>query len=46
MRECENCGSDLKGSSYTLTWEDGDNPCGYVTCRNCGHKNYDEDDDD
>lgn len=46
MRPCEECDCDLKGSYYTAKWEDDDNPYAYITCKNCGHKNYEYDDED
>ena len=44
--ECEHCGMPLNGASYTLPWEDDDNPYGYYTCPYCGHQNVDYTDDD
>ena len=41
MGECISCGWELDGSDYTLPWEDGDNECGYWTCRHCGCINED-----
>lgn len=39
--ECCNCGCELRESSYTLPWEDGDNEYGYWTCNNCGAETLD-----
>ncbi len=49
MGTCANCGCDLVGGELTLPWEDGDNPCAYITCPHCGYENlvdgFGEDDD-
>lgn len=44
-RKCTNCGQSLSGGSYTLPWEDGDNPDGYIKCPHCGYVNFEWDDD-
>jgi DNA-directed RNA polymerase subunit RPC12/RpoP len=39
-RRCMGCGLPLRRSSeFTMAWEDGDNPDGYITCADCGCKN-------
>lgn len=46
---CECCGQSLERASFTLPWEDGNNPFAFVTCPHCGHKEikygFGEDDD-
>lgn len=44
--ECENCGWSLNNGEYVLSWEDDDNPYGYIICPHCEHKNFDYSNDD
>ena len=37
---CQNCGQSLSGGSYTMPWENGNNPDGYIKCPHCGYINF------
>jgi Zn finger protein HypA/HybF involved in hydrogenase expression len=45
-KTCSNCGRSLSGGSYTLPWEEGNNPDGYIKCPHCGFINFEWEDDD